>query len=665
MKVLRRPHPIWVLTSCVAWLAIQPVFAAAASGRVEKRVRSATLEVVVKLPDHDPLSYEKPLPIELLPFALRNATHLPIGTAFCIGRNRYVSAAHVVAAPAGGQYGAPQLRDESGNTYEIAEIHKYSNSEDFAVFSLQNPPAQQALPINEQPQPNSTVFAVGNALGEGIIIRDGLYTSSTPEQLDGQWNWLRFSAAASPGNSGGPLLDASGRVIGVIIGASPNENLNFALPIGNVTAARDGLARFVTRMLFRLPFAPESVVLDLTDTVRLPLTYDQFAEAMLELSRKNFEQGRDDLLRTTKESYFPQGAESLELLYRPADYAEARLIVKKDGKWVAHDVDNKKTGDLGNGGWIVAGTIADIGVSRMYLPDDVAVADLAEDSKRFMDLYLKGVPLTRFVGPEAIAMTSLGPALQSTTYTDRYGRRWLLRTWHLPFMDGHLATLSLPVPDGFLTLTQVGPTSLAYPRIEVLKMAADLVYVSYTGTLDRWRAFMGLASYRPTVFERIGIEFETDRLFSFRSPLFDLSVDTSLQNIKPDSHLNLVFTYFHNNQLPVWDVGGLFLLENPRTKTGVGVARLARPPESLGRKYLESWDAVRERRRPNDSGPYLNDGRMNIQTALTRSAGPERKIDETAQVIYQVTYMVNAPFTDDVMRSLYRTLLDNLQIHEE
>src|SRR5205823_2232592 len=97
--------------------------------------------------------------------------------------------------------------------------------------------APRGLETNRTPNIDDPVMAVGNALGEGIVIRDGLYTSQTPEVQDGRWQWLRFSAAASPGNSGGPLLDGVGRVIGLIEAKSPNENLNYALPIANILDA--------------------------------------------------------------------------------------------------------------------------------------------------------------------------------------------------------------------------------------------------------------------------------------------------------------------------------------------------------------------------------------------------------------------------------------------
>ena len=127
---------------------------------------------------------------------------------------------------------------------------KYSNHEDFVVFTVSGAPAVTPLATNTAAALDDPVFAVGNALGEGIVIRDGLLTSLTPEAQDGRWKWLRFSAAASPGNSGGPLLDSQGRVIGLVARKSPNENLNFALPIDRVLNATDKTGIFETRESF-------------------------------------------------------------------------------------------------------------------------------------------------------------------------------------------------------------------------------------------------------------------------------------------------------------------------------------------------------------------------------------------------------------------------------
>src|SRR5262245_26952063 len=54
------------------------------SADLMKSVRAATFEVVLKKPETDPLQYERPLPLELLPFAERNDKYRSIGTAFAI-----------------------------------------------------------------------------------------------------------------------------------------------------------------------------------------------------------------------------------------------------------------------------------------------------------------------------------------------------------------------------------------------------------------------------------------------------------------------------------------------------------------------------------------------------------------------------------------------------
>ncbi len=59
-------------------------------------VNAATYEVVVPKPVKESLTYEKPLPLDLLPYAQRKDNYYPIGTAFAIAPDRFVSAGHVL-----------------------------------------------------------------------------------------------------------------------------------------------------------------------------------------------------------------------------------------------------------------------------------------------------------------------------------------------------------------------------------------------------------------------------------------------------------------------------------------------------------------------------------------------------------------------------------------
>src|SRR3546814_9944871 len=104
-------------------------------------IQAATFEVVASKPVNDPLTYDRPLPLELLPYQERNDKYYSIGTAFALGNNRYVTAAHVLQSGIDSLWGEPALRDASGHVYAIGKIEKFSLQQDFVVFTLAEQPA--------------------------------------------------------------------------------------------------------------------------------------------------------------------------------------------------------------------------------------------------------------------------------------------------------------------------------------------------------------------------------------------------------------------------------------------------------------------------------------------------------------------------------------------
>ena len=184
----------------VAFLGLQlcaSVLAAPLEPDIQRKVREATFEVVVPKPAEESIRYDKPWH-ELLPFQMRNDKYVSVGTAFAIGDHQFATAMHVLIASFGDSRGEPLLRDAAGKLYPIAQITKGSFDQDFAVFTLTDPPdLTAALELNERPALNGTVYAVGNALGEGVVMREGNYTSDTPEEDSGRWSWMRFSAPIS------------------------------------------------------------------------------------------------------------------------------------------------------------------------------------------------------------------------------------------------------------------------------------------------------------------------------------------------------------------------------------------------------------------------------------------------------------------------------------
>jgi len=265
-------------------------------------VRAATYEVVLPRPVKDPLTYERALPLELLPFSERNDRFHSLGTAFSIAPGVYISAAHVMTAGIGSEFGVPALRLGDGSVHSVDKVLKFSQHEDFMVFTVAPDVTGGVLATSSTPAIDEAVYSVGNAQGEGVVIRDGLLTSMTPEDQDGRWKWLRFSAATSPGNSGGPLLDASGRVVGVVVARSAGENLNYALPIERVLSA-ESLAAYDTRVAFALPLLIDTSTALLKSQFKLPLPFAEFASRHQDLQRQQYVKDRDALLAAKGEDH--------------------------------------------------------------------------------------------------------------------------------------------------------------------------------------------------------------------------------------------------------------------------------------------------------------------------------------------------------------------------
>ena len=80
-------------------------------------------------------------------------------------------------------------------------------------------------------------FPISDVLGKELAVTRGIVSSR--RHIAGL-DWVQFDAAVNPGNSGGPLLDSSGTVIGVTTGGirsvlgQPVEGIGFALSINAV-----------------------------------------------------------------------------------------------------------------------------------------------------------------------------------------------------------------------------------------------------------------------------------------------------------------------------------------------------------------------------------------------------------------------------------------------
>jgi TonB family protein len=578
-------------------LTATPVLAASPTPELQRAIRSSTFEVVMKKPDADPLTYEKPLPLDLLPYSERTDAYRSVGTAFALGQNRYVTAAHVLLAGAGSQYGAPALRGADGAVHEIDQILKFSAHQDFVLFSLKDAPDPPGFAVGDPARVDDPVMAVGNALGDGIVIRDGLYTSSTPEQQDGRWNWIRFSAAASPGNSGGPLLDASGRVIGIVIGKSPNENLNYALPIRQALEAPDRLALFDQRALISMPYLQGTQTYSYKDQFALPLGWMEFARAYLAVIERHDRLSRSALLTSFAETLFPGGGDADSLLYSTdANDFNPRLVTQQpDGSWTATAPDYTST-DLPGDGSVSVASVAGVTLVRLERPGSASDDAFYSDSRGFMDLALKGLNLRRPVGADQVRITSLGPARSEKAHVDQHGRRWQQRVWAVPFLDVYLDVWLLPTPDGYSGFIQYVPSMSLTLATDRSRALADLFDVSLRGTVAQWRAHLARRDALPEVFS--GVKLETGGPWSISTGRFVFTAPPELLAVSDQSILTVTMGFLRDDGRIRWDIHDVWWYRDVLSEASLGLIRRLQPPITARRDLRSTFDYMRNRRPP-------------------------------------------------------------------
>ncbi len=164
-----------------------------------------------------------------------------MGTGFIVGSdglivtNRHVveeaGAEYTVMTNDGKEHPAMILGKDSVNDIAIIKI----DGSDFPVLNLGD---SETLKIGQ------TVVAIGNSLGEfsntvsrGIVsgLRRNLTATSGLGERENLSNIIQTDAAINLGNSGGPLLNISGEVIGVNVAkAQGAENIGFAIPSNQI-----------------------------------------------------------------------------------------------------------------------------------------------------------------------------------------------------------------------------------------------------------------------------------------------------------------------------------------------------------------------------------------------------------------------------------------------
>ena len=191
------------------------------SGRISKRLVAAVANAL-----------EQKAPSKGSPRGGGAARAVASGTGFVISDNGHVlTNNHVVD-------GCREMRTGQGEAVAVLATDK---TLDLALLKLQKSRSAVATFRDDNgARPAEDIVVLGFPL-HGLLGSDPIVTTGTISSLKGfrdNHNEIQISAPVQPGNSGGPVLDASGNVVGVVVarlaafGKNPRdipENVNFAV----------------------------------------------------------------------------------------------------------------------------------------------------------------------------------------------------------------------------------------------------------------------------------------------------------------------------------------------------------------------------------------------------------------------------------------------------
>lgn len=625
------------------------------------KIFASSYEVVVAKPTRETVEYERKLPLHLLPYQYRNDKYYSVGSAFRINENKFISAAHVFAIGKAGQDKNIGLRDNSGKFYPIDKIYKYSRARDFIVFTVKGIKAGKGLKINSKYSKNKKVYAAGNALGEGVVIRDGLYTSNTPEEEAGEWNWMRFSAAASPGNSGGPLLDDKGNVIGVILRKSKNENLNYALPINEVLKF-DNIAELKSKsIIYKINISNDTHSFDFNRRHNLPMEIEKLDIILQNDMQEIFEDAAKGFLKEHEERLFPNDEGSMPILYnRFTSFFPSIMIKGTDKIWDIHKPKNIKTSDTGHGGRVNFGKMGSFYYLKVKRPENVDANHYYGDSKLLMDQILKGINYSRSIGQESVRIISMGKSIEDRVHLDDFGRKWQIKNWLVSFSDQKFVLYALPTPDGYAIMLSITETGDADMMEIDMKIIVNNLYYTYYGTLDDWNNFIEQDEIVPNFIKDISIDTDKKSYIQYKDKNFNFRVDNNTMKISKHSDIQLRCSYYKEDGKVIWAPVMVIFGENKNTSDYASVSRNLKPPKTLGERYRKRWENIIEKRTPYNSETYINDRMSNI--TMLRASDIDSLNDN--EVIYALSWHEEGTIKHDKMESKVQGLNSNFKLFD-
>ncbi len=149
-----------------------------------------------------------------------------IGSGFIVSEDGLIATnLHVI-----GEARRIQIEMHDGKTHVVTAIHASDTHLDLALLKI-DAKGLKPLPLGDSAKvrQGDPIVAMGAPEGLGFSIVQGVLSAT--RDIDGQ-DMLQVAVPIEKGNSGGPLLDMQGRVLGILtLKSLKTDNLGFAMPV--------------------------------------------------------------------------------------------------------------------------------------------------------------------------------------------------------------------------------------------------------------------------------------------------------------------------------------------------------------------------------------------------------------------------------------------------